>query len=331
MLAIFSVDGQTRRGWIRQVWPEGAVVEGDVRPSADTDMQLEVPMASDSGETLVVALQAVVVRTNKVTEHTFGIEVEWVSAESDESPAGIRAFFDQIGGAPQGFVKVHPPDAQSSVRRFVFSFPRHQSRPRLDAGHRVFAVGSQGAESTVEEWEDDTDPGITPSPVPPPAFATSPLAASFVQSVQQSVPPEPEPPPPDPAPPPPPRPAAPTSLPERARSPNEPPNRRRSARAMVYIEVAYAIKAQHFPGFITDVSRHGAFVQTRQKMPERGLTVTIAFPRSIASGVRRVRGQVVRTTESADYNERGFAIEFHSLGAGYLDDEFQRMLDQFIK
>lgn len=108
--------------------------------------------------------------------------------------------------------------------------------------------------------------------------------------------------------------------------------RRRSARVVTLKPVIYAIKAVRLPGYITNASSHGVFIQTTHEVPAPGTVVILAIPSPRGGRVVHINGRVVhRYTPDELPTGRGFGMEFVMTQDPYKDAEIYRFIDDFLK
>lgn len=108
--------------------------------------------------------------------------------------------------------------------------------------------------------------------------------------------------------------------------------RRRSARVVTLKPVIYAIKAARHPGYITNASSHGLFIQTTHEVPIPATVVILAIPSPRGGRVVHIHGRVVhRYTPDELPTGRGFGMEFVMTQDPYKDAEIYRFIDDFLK
>ncbi len=344
MLVTLVVGSRRQRGLARSIDAGGATIEVELDVTPGDVVHLECPLAGAGGKPAVCYASGLVESVEPARGAAHRVRLYWLRIWSLASPDGVRAFLTATGAKLSGWVQVVPGASPDAPRRFVYTFPEAKGLlgdADLDTAMSTllgearqaearFAAGAGGVEMAEEDAtapprppaDSDNEAAAGTQAARPPAEASAQSAPSASPQGAEAT-------------------AAPAqrNVRDTARSQGRAPSgqegqreneRRRSQRVVVMLEVAYAIKARHFAGYLTDISRHGAYIQTSQQLPAIGSIVTIAFPRSIArGGVRRVRGRVVRKTTGASIDDRGFGVEFLRFGIPHMDREFQQLVDRF--
>jgi len=102
--------------------------------------------------------------------------------------------------------------------------------------------------------------------------------------------------------------------------------RRSTARTVQLVSIEYAHRGSRNTGFLTDISRGGAFIQTRDQLPpiESVLSISIKVDRFPI----RISARVVRQNTSDSLgNPAGFGVEFLPHKDPYRQEEFIRAIE----
>jgi len=330
---ILFYKGNRFRGNIINASASGLLIETDAQPTPkiNDDFLLLFQMETNGGSMGKLAVKAQVSRIAGNRDSSLsGYGLIWQSAECDTSPAPIQAFKKRMVPDAGGVVRVHPPNEKHTIRRFTYTFSSQKTMmapaqtavpvlsdpipmpapiatnepivPVVETAETITAIKTAGPEESIgkenstQQVQSKVSPvSITPAPSPARKNGQTVPLESPTQSTPQSE----------------------------VKKSNE---RRASNRSVQLISIEYAHRGTRSTGFLTDISRNGAFIQTRNELPPIDGTLSISI--KVDRFPIRISARIVRQNRSDSLeNPAGFGIEFLPHKDPYRQEEFMRAIE----
>jgi hypothetical protein len=332
-IVILFYKGNRFRGKIVNASASGLLIETDAQPSPkiNDDFLLLFRMETDAGSMGKLAVKTVVSRlAGKQSSKLSHYGLVWQSAECDTTPAPLQTFKKRIVPDAGGVIRVQPPTEKHPSRRFTYTFSSGSmltTPPQKD----VPVTAPKAEKPSPIELKMPESPTLETSeafPMPGSVEQEEKISESPVVEMSEVIPIN--------------KPLKKAEIPTQKHlqgksiqlsgepgtlSPSRDSNEKRSSpRTVQLISIEYAHRGSRNTGFLTDISRGGAFIQTREQLPplESVLSISIKVDRYPIRISARVTRQIV--SESLG-DPAGFGIEFLPHKDPYRQDELMRAIE----